>query len=83
MTQDELTALLTEKYEFVPQVCDMPTEAMLTEITRWMHIDQPGFAKGDLLHMIEECGTLIQMLQRTAWALGDLARDAHDDDEDC
>ena len=79
--EDELTALLSEKYETVPQVTDMPHGAMLSAIAAWMHIDEPGFARADLRHMMEETNALIGMLQLTYTALSHLA-DAARDDED-
>jgi hypothetical protein len=77
MTVDELTKLLTEQIDRVPDARDVPldTAVMIAAIARWMHINQEGFAKPDLVHMQLECQVLIEMLQGTHTALGDLAAD--------
>jgi hypothetical protein len=83
MTQDELTALLNAKLDSAYDASDVPddTNARLAEIARWMHIDQPGFAKSGLKHMMLECSVLMYMLNRTRNALVDLADAAQDDSE--
>ena len=83
MTQDELESLLNRSLDAITDAHEVPddTDAMLAEIARWMHIDQDGFARSDLVHMQLECQVLIDMLVSVRRSLADFARHAKDDDE--
>lgn len=84
MTVVELEELLTEQIDRVPQIGDVPpdVEEMIGAIAKWMHIDQEGFAKSDLIHMRLEARVLIDMLRGAYDALGDLAEHAKDTEAD-
>ena len=88
MTEPELLALLSKEFIAAPdsiQVSDglMPAvNAMLSSIAHFVHIDQPGFTRSDLVFMMLALNVLTSTLIKTREELGIMAMRARDVEED-
>jgi hypothetical protein len=80
MTVDDLYKLLSDSADATVEARECPDmDGVLRSIAEWVHIDQKGFARSDLVHMQLECRALIGLLSGTHSALADLASRATDD----
>jgi hypothetical protein len=84
MKLDELTALITEKFEGYDMDRDECGEevVMIRGVAAWLHLEDEGdrYLKWDLQKMVRDCGSLSSVLYAVGQALRDLAEKAPDPD---